>query len=54
MGQNREKLRKNSRLIIHFPTSLGVSEVREQANERAVQANEQTDERVAQYLHLDF
>ena len=52
-------------LKIHFPTSEGVSEVSaaegaseasspEQANERAVRANERTDERVAQYLRLGF
>ena len=53
----------------HFPPSSGASERSsdwmstaeraskarraEQANEWAVQANEQTDERVAQYLRLD-
>ena len=35
MGQNRKKLRKNSHLIIHFPTSEGVSKVSERANEWA-------------------
>ena len=63
MGQNRKKLRKNSHLIIHFPTSKGVSKVSErvnaveraskastaeQVNEWAVRANE----RVAQYFNL--
>ena len=33
MGQNREKHRINSYLIICFPISEGVSEVSEQANE---------------------
>ena len=33
MGQNREKHRKNSHLIIHCPTSEEVSEVSERANE---------------------
>ena len=32
MGQNRKKLRKNSHLIIYFPTSLGMSKMSEQAN----------------------
>ena len=68
MGQKRKKHRINSHLIIHFPTSEGVSEVSErvsaaegaseasslkQANEWAVKANEQMDERVAQYLRPD-
>ena len=35
MVQNRKKLRKNSHLIIHFPTSSGVSEVSERASEQA-------------------
>ena len=61
MGQNRKKTKY---LIIHCPTSEGVSEVSaaermseasrmEQANESAVQANERMDEQVAQYVHLD-
>ena len=33
MGQNRKKHRINSHLIIHFPTSSGVSEVSEQAKQ---------------------
>ena len=33
MVQNRKKLRKKSHLFIHFPTSLGVSEVSERVNE---------------------
>ena len=33
MGQNRKKHRINSHLIIHFPTSEGVSEFSERANE---------------------
>ena len=33
VGQNREKPRMNSHLIIHRPTSEGVSEESEQANE---------------------
>ena len=45
MGQNREKHRKNSHLIIHSSTSKGVSEVSEQANE-------QIDKRVAQDFSL--
>ena len=68
MGQNREKHRKNSHLIIHFSTCEGVSEVSErasaaegaseassseQANEWAVQGNERTDEQVAQYCSPD-
>ena len=45
MGQNREKLRKNSYPIIHFPTSSGVSKVSERSgvcerSECAEQANE--------------
>ena len=47
MVENREKHRQNSHLIIPFPTSEGVSEVSERANER-------TDERVAQYCSLYF
>ena len=50
---------------MHFPTTERVSKVSaaeraseasnaEQANEWAVRANERTDERVAQYLHVDF
>ena len=37
MGQNRKKHKINSHLIIHFPTSEGVSEMSEQvsAAERA-------------------
>ena len=55
MVQNgKKKLRKNSHPIIHFPTSEGVSKVSERVTERAVRANEVTDERVAQYLRLDF
>ena len=53
MVDNRKEHRQNSHLIIHFPTSEGVSEVSERANEWAVRANERTDERVAQYLRLD-
>ena len=65
MVQNRKKHRKNSHLIIHFPTSEGVfkwssaaeraskASSAEQANKWAVRANEQADERVAQYLQLD-
>ena len=65
MVQNGNKS-KNSHLIIHFPTSLRMSEwaskwvsavkrtskvsSAEQANEWAVRANERTDERVTQYL----
>ena len=33
MGQNKIKHRINSHLIIHFPTSEGVSEVSKRANE---------------------
>ena len=33
MVKNRKKHRQNSHLIIHFPTSEGVSEVSERANE---------------------
>ena len=33
VGQNRKKHRMNSHLINHFPTSEGVSEVSERANE---------------------
>ena len=33
MGQNRKKHGINSHLIIHFPTSEGVSEVSERAND---------------------
>ena len=33
MVENRKKHRQNSHLIIHFPTSEGVSEVSERANE---------------------
>ena len=33
MGQNRKKHRMNSHLIIHCPTSSGVSEVSERAGE---------------------
>ena len=33
MGQKRKKHRMNSHPIIHFPTSEGVSEMSEQANE---------------------
>ena len=40
-------------LKIHFPTSEGVCEASERANEWAVRANERTDERVGQYLRLD-
>ena len=70
MVQNRKKHSKSSHLIIHYPTSSGVNEWASeltserseqcevisvvQANEWAVRANEQTDKRVAQYLHLDF
>ena len=61
MVQNRKKHWKNSHLIIHFPTSEGVSEVSaaertseasraEQANEWAVQANEQMDKRVTHWV----
>ena len=51
-------------MVIHFPTSKGVSEVSErvsavecasgaeQANERVVRANERTDEQVAHYFSL--
>ena len=36
MGQNRKKHRIKSNLIIHFPTSEGVSEVsKEQMSERS-------------------
>ena len=35
MVQNREKHRINNHLIIHYPISLGVSEVSEQVNGRA-------------------
>ena len=44
-GQNRKKHRLNSHPIIHCPTSEGVSEVSERANER-------TDERVTYYCSL--
>ena len=33
MVENRKKHRQNNNLIIHFPTSEGVSEVSERANE---------------------
>ena len=33
MVENRKKHRQNSHPIIHFPTSEGVSEVSERANE---------------------
>ena len=46
MVQNRANHSKNCNQIIHLPTSEGVSEVSERTNE-------QMDERVAQYLHLD-
>ena len=52
MVENGTKHRQNSHLIIHCPTSKGVSEVSEQANEWAVRANERTDEQVVQYFHL--
>ena len=41
----KKKHRQNNNLMIHCPTSEGVSEVSERANE-------QTDERVAQYFSL--
>ena len=53
-------------MIIHYPTSEGVSEGESaaehvskassanQANEYGVRMKAQTDERVAQYLYLDF
>ena len=49
MVQNRKKLRKDSHLIIHFPTS-------KQAvwNKQTSEWCEQTDKQTAQYLHLDF
>ena len=53
MGQIKEKHRMNSHLINHCPTSEGVSEVSEEANNGAALANVRTDKRVAQYLHLD-
>jgi len=58
MVQNRKKTQTH--LIIHSPTSSGVSDVSERAIERAVRSKrtseryERTDERVAQYLHLNF
>ena len=62
MGQNQVVL--GHLRIIHFPTSLGVNNREserksaasrgEQANERAVPANKQMEERVPQYLRLDF
>ena len=63
MGQNRKKHRINSHLIIHCPTSKGVSKVSaaeraseasrvEQVNKWAVRANERRDKRVAQYFSL--
>ena len=60
--QNSKKHSKNSHLIIHYLSSSGViersraeyaSEASSQANEWAVWANEQTDERVAQYFSQD-
>ena len=53
MVQNTKENRITNHPIIHYPTSEGVSEVSEQANECAMRANEQTDKRVAQYLCLD-
>ena len=61
--KHTKKHRQNSYLIINCPTIKGVSEVSavertskasraEQVNEKAVQANEQTEERVAIYLHV--
>ena len=52
MGQNREKYRINSRLIIHCPTSEEVSKVSEAGEHAskascAEQANKQTDKREA-------
>ena len=52
MVENGKKHRQNSNLINQFPTSEGVSEVSERANEWAVRANERMDERVAQYYSL--
>ena len=59
MGQFREKHRIISYLIIHCPTSEGVSEVSERANQRAVRANEcvvrankRTDQQVALYVWI--
>ena len=54
MVENGKEHRQNSKLINHFPTSEGVSEVSEQANEWAVRANERMDERMAQYFSLYF
>ena len=39
--------------VIHFAMNEGVSEMNKQANKGAVRANEQTDDRVAQYFCLD-
>ena len=52
MVQNTKENRINNHPIIHYPTSEGVSEVSEQANECAMRANEQTDKRVAKYGSL--
>ena len=69
MVENGKKHRQNSHLMNHCPTSEGVSEVSERANEwavrrarakRAVRSKrtsercERTDERVAQYFSLYF
>ena len=44
VGQKNQKYRKNSNLVIHCPTSEGVSK----------QANEPMDKQVAQYFRLGF
>ena len=68
--EQKKNTAKNSYLIIHFPTSTGVSEWEQRSTrakqavwikqcgassmEQAVRANKRTDERVAQHLHLDY
>ena len=47
MGQNRKKLRKNSHLIIHFPTSSGVSKVSERSGARERSEQYGASERVS-------
>ena len=49
-----KKHRINNHLIIHFPTSEGVSEVSKRSNESAVRGDEQTDKQVAQYCSQYF
>ena len=52
MVQNTKENKINNHPNIHYPTSEGVSELSEQANECAMQVNEQTDERVAQFASI--